>query len=211
MRRTLLNRLGLLGAISFLSYAAAVVISPMAYPGYDWMAQAVSDLSSVNAPSRMLWMQLSSLYGACGIVCIMSVCIFIQGKLNKTLRIGIYCFAAMNWISLVGYTMFPLINDGVSGISMQDKMHLVVTIFVVISSIASLVLIMIGGYLKKAYRSLSIWATIALLFMFLGSIGVGIVPSQYFGIPERFSVFAATGFNMILGIYLFNGFNQDTE
>jgi len=211
MRRTLLNRLGLLGVISFLSYVSAVVISPIAYPGYDWMAQAVSDLSSVNAPSRMLWMQLSSLYGACGIVCIMSVCVFIQSKLNKTLRIGIYCFAAMNWISIIGYSMFPLLNSGVSGTSTQDKMHLIVTMLVVIFSIVSLVLIMVGGYRKKAYRSLAIWATIALLFMFLGSIGVGIVPSQYFGIPERFSVFAATGFNMILGLYLFYGFAQGTE
>ena len=211
MRRTLLNRLGLLGVISFLSYVSAVVISPMAYPGYDWMAQAVSDLSSVNAPSRMLWMQLSSLYGACGIVCIMSVCVFIQSKLNKTLRIGIYCFAAMNWISIIGYSMFPLLNSGVSGTSTQDKMHLIVTMLVVIFSIVSLVLIMVGGYRKKAYRSLAIWATIALLFMFLGSIGVGIVPSQYFGIPERFSVFAATGFNMILGLYLFYGFDQGAE
>ena len=25
--------------------AAAVVLAPLAYPGYDWMAQAVSDLS----------------------------------------------------------------------------------------------------------------------------------------------------------------------
>jgi len=211
MRRTLLNRLGLLGVISFLSYVSAVVISPIAYPGYDWMAQAVSDLSSVNAPSRMLWMQLSSLYGACGIVCIMSVCVFIQSKLNKTLRIGIYCFAAMNWISIIGYSMFPLLNSGVSGTSTQDKMHVIVTMLVVIFSIVSLVLIMVGGYRKKAYRSLAIWATIALLFMFLGSIGVGIVPSQYFGIPERFSVFAATGFNMILGLYLFYGFAQGTE
>ena len=194
-----------------MSYASAVVISPMAYPGYDWMAQAVSDLSSVNAPSRMLWTQLSSLYGACGIVCIMSVCVFIQSKLNRTLRIGIYCFAAMNWISIIGYSMFPLLNSGVSGTSMQDKMHLIVTMLVVIFSIASLVLIMVGGYRKKAYRSLAIWATIALLFMFFGSIGVGIVPNQYFGIPERFSVFAATGFNMILGLYLFYGFDQGAE
>ena len=211
MRRTIQNWLGLLGVVSFLSYSVAVIFSPMAYPSYNWMAQAVSDLSAVNAPSRMLWIQLASLHGVCGIVCIMAVCIFIQGKLNKILRIGIYCFATMNWISVIGYSAFPLLNSGMSGTSMQDKMHLIVTILVVIFSIASLVLIMIGGYRKKAYRSLAVWATIALLLMFIGSIGAGIVPIEYFGIPERFSVFAATGFNMILGIYLFNGFGQDIE
>ena len=44
MKRTLTQKLGLLGVLSFLSYAAAVVLAPLAYPGYDWMAQAVSAL-----------------------------------------------------------------------------------------------------------------------------------------------------------------------
>lgn len=42
MEKTLIERLGLLGIVSFLSYTAAVVFSPLAYPGYDWMEQAVS-------------------------------------------------------------------------------------------------------------------------------------------------------------------------
>ena len=46
---------GLFGVISFLSYLIAVVFSPYAYPGYDWMSQAVSDLSATNAPSLGLW------------------------------------------------------------------------------------------------------------------------------------------------------------
>jgi hypothetical protein len=49
MKRTLTQKLGLLGVLSFLSYAAAVVLAPLAYPGYDWMAQAVSDLSAAFA------------------------------------------------------------------------------------------------------------------------------------------------------------------
>ena len=31
--------------------------------------------------------------------------------------------------------------------------------------------------------------------------------TAYFGIVERFSVFAAVGFNAVLGWYLFEGFN----
>ena len=60
--KSLLNYCGLLGVAAFLSYTAAVVFSPPAYSGYDWMAQAVSDLSASNAPSLRLWNQLSSLY-----------------------------------------------------------------------------------------------------------------------------------------------------
>jgi hypothetical protein len=44
--------------------------------------------------------------------------------------------------------------------------------------------------------------------MLIGAIGTGIAPPQYFGIVERCSVFAATGFNAVLGWYLFKGFGQ---
>lgn len=206
----LIQKLGLLGVVSLLSYTAAVIFAPLAYPDYNWMAQAVSDLSASNAPSQMLWNQLSSLYGVCGMVSIMMVCVFIQGKLNKTLRIGIYLFAIMNWVTSVGYAMFPLSDSG-NSVAFQDIMHVyVVTVLVVMLSIASLVVIMIGGYRDAKYRSLAIWATAALLLMLMGAIGTNVVPKEFFGIPERFSVFAATGFNAVLGIYLFRGFGEIT-
>ncbi|MBE0451340.1 MAG: DUF998 domain-containing protein [Clostridia bacterium] len=206
MKKTLINWLGLLGVLSLLSYTAAVVFSPMAYPNYNWMSQAVSDLSASNAPSNMLWNQLASLYNISGIVSIMMVCVYIGDKLNKTLRIGIYLFAVMNWVSSVGYAMFPLSDSGYAG-KFQDVMHVyVVTSSVVLFSIVSLLFMMIGGYREKKYRSLAIWASIALSLMFAGAIGTGIVSKEYFGIMERFSVFAATGFNAVLGIYLYLGF-----
>lgn len=80
MKKTLIQKLGLLGVVSFLSYMAAVLFAPLAYPGYDWMAQAVSDLSAANAPSLALWNQLSSLYNACELPCVMMVCVGIQGQ-----------------------------------------------------------------------------------------------------------------------------------
>lgn len=201
MKKTLINYMGLLGVLSLLSYTAAVVFSPLSYPGYDWMRQAVSDLSAANAPSLALWNRLSSLYGICGIISIMMVCVAIQENLTRTLRTGIYLFAIMNWISSVGYTMFPLSDSGYAG-TFQDVMHMVVTVLVVVLSIASLLVIIIGGFRKKQYRSLGVWAAIALILMMTGAILSGVVPSRYFGIFERFSVFAATGFNAVLGVYL---------
>lgn len=206
MGRSRIQWLGLLGVISFLSYTAAVFLSPLAYPGYDWMAQAVSDLSASNAPSRVLWGQLSALYNGCGLVSITLVFIFVQGKLTKLLRSGIYFFTAMNWVSGVGYQMFPLTDSGYAG-EFQDQMHVVVTVLVILLSIISLVLIIIGGIREKSFFSLAIWASLALVLMIAGAVGINVVPIEYFGIPERFSVFAATLFNAVLGVYLFNGFN----
>lgn len=211
MKKSLINLLGLLGVISLLSYTAAVIFSPLAYPGYDWMSQAVSDLSAENSPSRTLWNQLASLYNVCGIVSIMMVCVYIRDKLTKIIRTGIYLFATMNWVSAVGYSMFPLTQSGTPD-SFQDIIHVyVVTVLVVVLSIVSLLLIIIGGFRNKKYRSLAVWALVALILMFIGAMGTNIVPKEYFGIPERFSVFAATGFNAILGIYLYFGFDKNNK
>ena len=202
MKKSLTQKLGLLGVVSLLSYTAAVVFAPLAYPCYDWMAQAVSDLSAANAPSLSLWNQLSSLYNVCEVLSIMVVCIGIQGRKTKLLRAGIYVFAEMEWISAVGFRMFPLSDSGYAG-TFQDKMHIFATALVVLLSIASLVIIIIAGIRDKSCRSYGICAAVALGMMLIGALGMKIVPSKYFGIVERFSVFAATGFNAALGIHLF--------
>lgn len=61
----------------------------------------------------------------------------IQGQKTKLLRIGIYLFAIMEWISAVGYRMFPLSSSGYAG-AFQDVMHMVTIALVVLLSIVSL-------------------------------------------------------------------------
>lgn len=202
MKKTLIQKLGLLGVVSFLSYAAAVVFAPLAYPDYDWMAQAVSDLSAANAPSLALWNRLSAPYSVCEVVCATIVCIGCQKQKSKRLRAGIYLFAIMEWISAIGYRMFPLSESGYAG-EFQDVMHMAVTALVVLLSIVSLILIIIAGAGDTSIRSYAVCAGIALGMMLVGTLGMKIVPVRYFGIVERFSVFAATGFNAALGIHLF--------
>lgn len=202
MKKPLIQKLGLLGVISFLSYAAAVIFAPLAYPGYDWMAQAVSDLSAANAPSLALWNRLTALYNVCEVTCVTVVCIGIQGKKTKLLRAGVYIFAVMEWVSAVGFRAFPLTDSGFAG-TFQDTMHIAVTGVVVLLSIVSLVIIIIAGAKDKGCRSYGVCAGIALAMMLVGAVGMKLVPAEYFGVVERFSVFAATGFNAALGIHLF--------
>ena len=208
MKRKLIHWFGLTGLLALISYAAAVIFSPLAYPGYNWMAQAVSDLSAESAPSRMLWEQLAAFYGVGSVVCATCVAIYVSEERLSTglFRTGIYLFAAMNWVSAVGYKMFPLADAGKEIASFQEVMHIVVTAAVVLLSVASLVVLIITGIRNANVRRIGINATIALAMMMVGSIGMGVAPPKYFGIVERFSVFAAVGFNAVLGLFLFNGF-----
>ena len=201
-KKNFLNYCGLLEIVALLSYTVAVVFSPLDYPGYTWMAQAVSDLSAANAPSLRLWNQLSSLYNISILICAMMVCAGIQGKGSRLLRSGIYLFTAMEWISAAGFSMFPLSDSGYAG-TFQDKMHILSTILVVLLSIVSLVILIIAGVKRKEYRSFGVFAGIALGMMLVGALGMNIVPEEYFGVVERFSVFAAVGYNAVLGIELF--------
>ncbi len=50
MNRKLINWVGLLGVGALISYMAAAYFCRAAFPGYNWMEQAVSDLSAASAP-----------------------------------------------------------------------------------------------------------------------------------------------------------------
>ena len=126
----------------------------------------------------------------------------IQGQKTRRLRAGVYLFAIMEWVSAIGYRMFPLSDSGYAG-AFQDVMHMVVTAPVVLLSIVSLSVIVSAGLKDKSCRFYGVCAAIALGMMIIGAMGMKIVPAQYFGVVERFSVFAATGFNAALGIHLF--------
>lgn len=198
-----LRHLGIFGFISLLSYTAMVLFSPLAYPGYDWMSMAVSDLSAVGAPSADLARQLNALFGPCAIVSIMGVCVGVSGYRFGFFKAGIYSYVLMEWLCNVGYSLFPWVQDEAIT-HFQNFMHLLVTALVVLLSIAGLIFIAIGAK-REGIRSLSVWAIVCLVAMVIGPLGTALLPKAVFGLFERFSTFSAVVFNAVLGIYLWRG------
>ena len=82
-----LKRLGVFGIISLLSYTAMVVFSPLAYPGYDWLSMAVSDLCAEGAPSEALASQLNAQFGPSSVIAASS---FAGEKEKHTLETLLY-------------------------------------------------------------------------------------------------------------------------
>jgi hypothetical protein len=131
-----------------------------------------------------------------------SVVVYEDGVGSRMFRLGIYLFAVMNWVSGIGYSLFPLSTAGFAG-TIRDILHAyVVTGLVVLLSIVSLLFIIIGGIKNRgALKFLSAFAAAMLLCMFGGAVGVNLVPPAYFGIAERFSTYSAVIFNALLGLY----------
>ena len=196
---------GILGVIFYLLHD---VLGSLNYPGYKWMSQAVSDLTASDAPSYVIAHGYSSIYGLFSCLCCSLVSILIKNQKSKSLRIGVYLFSIMNFISSIGYSLFPLSSAGYDG-TVSSFIHVyIITALVVWLSIISLVLIIIGSF-KCKYKILGILAIISLFLMFIGSIGSAVVSKSIFGIVERFSTYSAVLFTGILGIYGFKVFKNE--
>ncbi|MCE5342848.1 MAG: DUF998 domain-containing protein [Eubacteriales bacterium] len=208
----LIRWLCLTGILGLLFYLLHDWLGGMAYPGYNRMAQAVSDLTAADAPSRGVAGGLSTVYGLLSCLSGVMVCLVVDDLNvgNRAFRLGTYLFAVMNWVSAVGYALFPLSGSGYAG-TFQDVMHMyVVTAAVVLLSIAALLLIAIGGFKARTLpRTLPVFALAALICMFAGAMSVNLVPAGYFGVAERLSTYSAVVFTAVLGWYGFRLFGTN--
>lgn len=202
--KKLINFLCLSGIFGVIFYLLHDIVGAMNYPNYNWLSQAVSDLTAKDAPSFVIASGYVTIYGIFNCLCCASLCVLMENETNKCLKVGIYIFSIMNFISAIGYALFPLSSSGFDG-SFESIIHVyVITSQVVLLSIISLILIAVGSFKEKGnHKILGYLAIISLFLMFIGAIGSGIISKEYFGLIERFSTYSAVVFTGILGIYGF--------
>ena len=207
--KRLINVLCLSGVLSVVFYLLHDIVGALNYPGYNWMSQAVSDLTASDAPSFVSSSGFVTVYKIFSCLCLSMLCVLVSKEKNKKIKLGIYLFTIMNFISAIGYALFPLSSAGYDG-SVQSFIHVyILTSLVVILSIISLIMISVGSFKNEPKNKvLGILSIISLVFMFLGAVGSENVSKEIFGIFERFSTYSAVIFTGILGIY---GFKKDEK
>ena len=208
-KKSLINWLALSGVLSIIFYLLHDIVGAMNYPGYNWMSQAVSDLTATDSPSFVIASGFVTVYKILSCLCSAIICILIKNEKKKTLKIGVYLFSIMNFISAIGYALFPLSSSGFDG-TMQSIIHVyVLTTLVVLLSIISLILIAVGSVKgENKHKLLGILAIISLVLMFIGTVGSQNVSKEIFGVFERFSTYSVVIFTGILGLYGFNVFQE---
>ena len=117
---------------------------------YALQAKHIADFPATDSPSRLIASELTKIHGifscvACTLICISAKELWKEAS-EKILRLGIYLFVTMHWISAIGYSLFPLTGSGYDG-SFQSFVHIyVITVLVVLLSIVSLILIAVGVF-----------------------------------------------------------------
>jgi hypothetical membrane protein len=201
MKYKIVKLIPLFGIFSVIFYFFHIILGEIFYEGYNPLAQAISDLTASNSPSKNIARLFSMLYGICAVTFSIGFCLYLKNRINKAVTVSSFLFLIMNLISFFGYTFFPLSESGYAG-TFQDKMHLIVTVFVVLSTIISLVFFSIGFLKTKEHKRLGIISISALFILMAGAMLINIMPKEYFGVTERINVYSIIVYTGILSFWM---------
>jgi hypothetical membrane protein len=201
MSKTYLKTLSLFGAIGVIFYFLHIVFGSIFYEGYNPFAQAVSDLTSSNSPSKNIASLFTFIYGIFSVIFTFWFYIYFRKKINKMISSGSCFLFIMNVISSFGYSLFPLSEAGFQN-TFQDKMHVVVTVFVVTFTVIALILHGFGFIRTREYKYIGIISLCTFLLLILGVILLNIVPKEYFGAAERINVYSIVIYTGILSLWM---------
>ncbi|GBU27596.1 hypothetical protein R84B8_01130 [Treponema sp. R8-4-B8] len=200
-KHSVIKIISLFGIFSVVFYFLHVILGNIFYEGYNPMAQAVSDLTASNSPSRNIAQVFAFIYGIFSVIFTICLFTYLKNKINKIVTVASCVFCIMNIVSFFGYTFFPLSESGYAG-TFQDIIHVVVTILVVLFTVVSLILFGIGFIRTTNYKHLGIISFITLFLLMAGSMLMGILPKGYFGLAERINVYSIVIYTGVLSLWI---------
>jgi len=178
------------GILSSVLYVATDIIAATAlYPGYSYTSQQVSELSAIGAPTRSLWIAISSVWSP--LVIAFGVSVWLLAGQKRALRVTGILLAVWAVVGFV-WLLFPMNLRGTETLA-ADVMHIV---FAAAQVILMVLFIAFGAAaLGRGFRLYSIGTIVVLLV--LGAlvstqapaIAAG-QPTPWMGVIERVSVYA---------------------
>lgn len=177
------------GVVAPLWYIAINVFVAYRYPGYDAMSQVVSELSAIGAPTRSLWVFLSSIYSAALLVFCWGV--WKMSKTSPRLRIVAILLLVSTMIGLFWPPMNRREVLAAGGGGLTDTLHIVFT--VAWSVLAFMIMGFAAAALQLRFRLYTIaTAVIMIIFGWLTASGAGNLqtgrPTPDMGLWERVNI-----------------------
>ena len=191
---------GIVGAAFFL--AMDFVAAFWLYPGYDYTAQQVSELSAIGAPSRDFWMTMGFPYAALSFAFALGVWRASAGRTSLAITAVLLALFALN--ALIRGWVAPMHMRGVA-FSTTDTMHIALSVVAVVLMVMFMT---IGATaFGRGFRLFSI-LTLAAMLVAGGIVGTQVpaiaqgLPTPWMGLVERVSVYAPSLWITVLALML---------
>ncbi len=183
MRKVLL----ICGILSPLLYAAANVVAPMQFEGYDWVSQTVSELSAIDSPTRRLWLVFMVPYSLLTMAFAMGI--WMSAGKSRALRLAAVC----GFVHVTLGLFWPPMHLRGAEFTLTDTLHILWTAFTVPIMLLQII------FAAAAYgRGFRIYSALTILTMIVFGILTGIDapniaangPTPFIGIWERVGIAA---------------------
>lgn len=198
-----------IGLLAVLFYVTHVVIGKGLYPGYDAMRQTISDLTALDAPGRETPLMLAGFYTVAMILFASGLYFTMSERFGSMFKWGLSIFVVSSFIAL-GYLFFPLSESGMSGATLSDTMHVIVTGLVVVTSVTSLILLGLGFYRSNTYHYMGMISFVTLGLQLIGALLTVVWPS-IIGLAERITIYSLMTYDVLLSLWLFKTHFDDRK
>ncbi len=196
----LLLACGILGAVLFI--AMDWIAAFWFYPGYDFTAQQVSELSAIGAPSRPFWMTLGVPHAALTFAFAYGVWRASAGRWSLMITAALLALFALN--SFLWGWVAPMHMRGVA-FTATDTLHIAFTVVAVVLMVSFMT---IGA---RPFDSRFRWfsgVTVAAMLICGCIVGTQVpaiaqgLPTPWMGLVERVSVYAPSLWMAVLALAL---------
>lgn len=192
-----------LGMAGVLFYLAHTIIGRILWKGYNPITTDISSLTANGAPNAHLLRIFTSIYGTCMILFVIALLIKSFKEYHNLLKTGFIILIIMQLTSMFGYNLFPL-SGNETEMNFQNLMHIIVTVVVVFTTIASSFFISFGYLKQEKMKGLGkltlVMAILITVFGSLNPIGMSL-KLNILGLTERLAVYSIQTFMFILSYY----------
>ena len=189
------------GILSSLLYTTMNIFIPMQFPGYSVASQTVSELSAIGAPTRILWVWLSSIYTL--LILAFGWGTWHVAQNNRPVRIvGVLIF--VHGIIDIFWPFAPMHLRGAE-FTTTDTMH------IILGAVTVLLMMLIFGFGAAAFgKQFRIYSIVSIIIFIVFGTLTGLdspriaanLPTPWIGIWERVNIGVFMLWLIVLAIIL---------
>lgn len=192
--------LGMLGAVSYVLHT---LIGEFLRPDYNPITTDISSLTALGAPNRELLLVFTTVYGISTLLFIVGMMVKSRRQYHQAVQSGWTILLIMNLVSLFGYALFPLTGDKTE-MNPSNIMHLIVTVIVVITTIAGSFILAYGYLRQEKLRGIGNFSLLmAILLTMTGALNpIGMANHlNILGLTERAVIYSLQGMMFVFSAY----------